>query len=258
MSKSFVAALAAGLTFIVGVAPAVAAPFEGFYAGAVVGGRVNGEEEIETVGTPAFASLVAPGITPRSLSPDSGGAIYGAVAGYSWRMANGIVAGVEGELNSGQDGESASFSGAPVPGLAPGAAGLTTSARREQSYGGSLRARVGAEISPKLLIYATGGIAFGETKLSASVVSNNTPAARWDGSEEKTKTGYVLGAGLEYNVAPRVNLRGEYLYTDLGDVTVLAAGNSVVRSVAALNGVDYRARANFEEGVLRAGLTFKF
>ncbi|MBU6374072.1 MAG: outer membrane beta-barrel protein [Alphaproteobacteria bacterium] len=258
MSKSFVAALAAGIALTGGVTPALAEPFEGFYAGAVVGGRVNGEKKIETVGTPAFAGLVAPGIAPGALNAKSDGAVYGAVAGYSWRLDNGIVAGLEGELNGGESGKSASFSGAPIPGLAPGAAGIATSARREQNFGGALRARVGAEISPKLLAYATGGIAFGETKLSASVVSNNTPAARWDGSEKKTKTGYVIGAGLEYAISPRVNLRGEYLYTDLGDTTVLAAGNAVVRSVAALNGVDYRARAKFQDGVLRAGVTFNF
>jgi outer membrane immunogenic protein len=259
MLKTSFAAIVAGFALLAApVAASAADGFDGFYAGAVVGGRVNSEKKIQTTGTPGFVGLVAPGIAPGSLNSKSDGVVYGVVGGYNWTLGNGLVAGIEGELNDGHGKKTGSFSGAPVPGLAAGATGLTTSARRQQNFGGSIRGRIGAQVAPNVLVYATGGFAAGKTELRASVVSNSAPAARWDGSEKKTKTGYVVGGGVEFKVSPRVNIRGEYLYTDLGKTTVLASGNSVVRSVAALNGVDYRARAKFQDGVLRAGVTFNF
>jgi outer membrane immunogenic protein len=254
MRKLLMAAIAAtAITFGAGVA--AAQDWQGLYGGVVIGGQVGAEQEVETVGTAAFRTLT-PTIAPNQLKPKADGAIYGVVGGYTFASAGGLIWGIEGDLVDGGDDNTASFSGAPIPGLAP--AGITTSARKDAGLRGTLRGRLGVAVGERAMIYGTGGLAVGRVKTSASVVANGAPTVAWTGEKKETLTGWTLGAGAEFKATDRIILRGEYLYTDLGDQTVTAAGNTTVRSVAALNGIDYVAKADYRGGELRAGLVFKF
>ena len=254
MRKFLMAAVAAAaMTFGAGVA--AADDWQGLYGGVLLGGQAGTERKVETTGTTAFRTLT-PTIAPNELKPKTGGLTYGLVGGYTFASAGGLIWGIEGDLVDGGDDKSASFSGAPIPGLAP--AGITTSARKDYGLRGTLRGRLGVAVSDRALIYGTGGLAVGRVKTIASVVANGAPTVAWTGEKKETLTGWTLGAGAEFKATDRIILRGEYLYTDLGDQTVTAAGNATVRSVAALNGIDYVAKADYRGGELRAGLVFKF
>lgn len=253
MRKFLLAAIAA-IAVTAGATSAAADDWTGPYAGLVLGGNVGTERKVETVGTAAFQTLV-PTIAPADLKPKNDGALYGVVGGYSFAGSQ-LVYGFEGEISGGGDDEAASFSGAPIPGLAP--AGITTSASKELGVRGALRGRIGLPVGERALIYATGGLAIARATTTASVVANGAPTVAWTGETEDTLTGWTLGAGAEVKLSPQIHLRGEYVYYDLGDQTVTAAGNATVRGIAALNGIDYVAKADYRGGELRAGLVFKF
>ena len=109
--------------------------------------------------------------------------------------------------------------------------------------------------SPSRLVLKMSGAKdkpIGETK--ASVVANGAPTVAWNGVNKETLTGWTIGAGAEFQINDGIILRTEYLYTDLGDSKVTAAGNSTVRGIATLNGIDYVARTDYRGGEVRAGL----
>lgn len=237
-------------------APAVAqTAFDGGYAGVVAGVQAHNSRNARTEGTAAFLTLT-PGNAPANLRLDyNDGWQGGLVAGWNASAGN-LVYGVEADLIFGNVTGSAAFSGAPIAGLAP--AGLTTSASQRLGTRGSLRARLGTMAGEKTLIYATGGLAVGDVRSTADVVVNGAPTVAWSGVRETTRAGWTVGGGAEFKLTSAVSLRGEYLYTDLGRQSVLAAGNSGVRGISALNGIDYQAGLPTRGGTARIGAIVKF
>jgi outer membrane immunogenic protein len=228
--------------------------FDGFYVGGVIGAQLNTSGMAETLGTPGFLGLPAT-IAPRELSLGGAGIQGGLVTGYNFSSGS-LVYGVEADLIFGDiDGED-SFSGAGIPGLAPD--GLTTSASRSLGTRGSFRARLGTTVGESALLYVTGGAAVANASGAASVVVNGAPGVNWAGAVDQTRWGWTVGAGAEFKISSAIALRGEYLYTGLGTQTVTALGNATVRSVPALNGIDYVVGLPYSGGALRAGVLFRF
>jgi opacity protein-like surface antigen len=88
---------------------------------------------------------------------------------------------------------------------------------------GTVRARVGYLMNPTLLVYATGGLAFGGVGYSLSNTSLYTNAAGVRAQNAignldalTTQPGWTAGVGLEWMFMPRWSLKAEYLYYDLG------------------------------------------
>lgn len=225
----------------------------GFYVGANAGYSF-GDAKADTIGTPAFQSLGA-NIVPPSLNTKKDGFTGGVQVGYNYQMGS-IVLGAEADINFLDAKKTATFSGAAIPGLAP--FGLTTSATNEVNYLGTLRARIGFLPTDRLLIFATGGLAMGDVESSGFVVVNGAPGVNWAGSKSEFRVGYALGGGAEYAITNNLTFKVEGLYYDLGKQTVNATGNAAVRSVAALNGIDYASSARTSGTLVRAGVNYKF
>lgn len=229
--------------------------FDGPYAGVVFGLQAHNGQNVTTQGTPAFRALT-PGVAPANLQLNHNDGWQGGLV-TGWNASSGrLVYGVEADLVFGNITGSAAFSGAPIAGLA--AQGITTSASQRLGTRGSLRARLGSTVGEKTLLYATGGLALGDVHSTANVVVNGAPSLAWSGERSVTRAGWTVGAGAEYKLSKAVSLRGEYLYTDLGRQSVLAAGNGQVRAVSALNGVDYQAGLPTRGGTARIGAIVKF
>ena len=62
----------------------------------------------------------------------------------------------------------------------------------------------------RALVYATGGFAFGEVHNSQA---DNRPIIF---DVDRTATGYTLGGGVEYKLAPAWSVKAEYQYINLG------------------------------------------
>jgi outer membrane immunogenic protein len=88
---------------------------------------------------------------------------------------------------------------------------------------GTFRGRLGYAISRDILVYGTGGIAYGRVDTDIEQLSR----IRWPGLDpneinetSETLVGWAVGAGTEYAFHRNWSLRAEYLYADLGKANV--------------------------------------
>ena len=125
------------------------------------------------------------------------GGFAGGTVGYNWQ---------QGPLVFGLEADAAWADINATVGI-PGVFGLTD--RIEST--GTVRGRIGYAFDT-VLLYGTGGYAWGNNKLSATV-------GGVAGSETKFLSGWAAGAGVEWMFAPKWSLKGEYLYKSLESST---------------------------------------
>lgn len=134
-------------------------------------------------------------------SSDPDGWIGGGHLGYNWQSGN-FVLGVEGDIEGGN-----------VEGSFANAAG-TTFGSAELNWQGSIRGRIGIA-ADRTLFYVTAGWAFAEAD-----VFGRSPAIPFGCcSTSADLDGWTLGGGIEYAFSNNFTIRGEYRYTDFGNVT---------------------------------------
>jgi len=95
---------------------------------------------------------------------------------------------------------------------------FNTEVNSELRYFGTVRGRIGYSFAPWALLYATGGFAYGEVQSSLSfpfAVPLAVPNPFIDYSR-RTHYGYAVGGGWEALLTPRLSVKAEYLYVDLG------------------------------------------
>jgi outer membrane immunogenic protein len=235
-------------------APAAVVGWSGFYAGANVGyGRDKGASSFsEDTTDPAtfggfLSAIVAAGEFPATFSPPTGGMIGGGQLGYNWMLAPRWLLGLETDLQaSGIRGSSGTV-------LQPMFfdASETDFAKRLDWFG-TLRARLGVLATPGVLLYATGGLAYGRTEVSFSntdVTSGCSPGAMLcsAGSASGVHAGWTVGAGVEAMVAANWSVKAEYLYLDLGSRSVTAFATPAF---------DFGASTDFHEHIGRVGFNY--
>ena len=120
---------------------------------------------------------------------------------------------------------------------------------------GNDRVRIGYLISPTFLAYGTGGLAYGDTRVSVAIAQ--TGGASF-GSFNKTLAGWSAGGGVEWLISPNWSLKVEYLYYDLGRVTF-----NMSPLVNSVGGVPVTvgapsASTRFNGNIVRAGLNYHF
>ncbi len=221
----------------------------GFYVGLNAGYAFEGDGSAETIGTPGFVGLIGPGIAPGSLDVGGDGFIGGAQVGYNLQFGQ-FVVGAEADIQWLDNGKTSTFIGNPVLGTQ-----LLTSADASLNYFGTVRARLGVAFD-RFLVFATGGLAYGEVDASLGVVGVQNTALAWAGSKSDVQVGWTLGGGVEYAFTNNFTVKAEYLYYDLGDVTVNTIPNGA--AAAAVPGVAYDAQVETRGSILRAGLNYKF
>ena len=101
------------------------------------------------------------------------------------------------------------------------------SVHNNTSYIGTARGRLGYLITPNLLLYSTGGLAYGYISSNFTRWSLDYPTT--DGSFgvgtyalSTLKAGWTAGGGGEWMFRPNWSLKAEYLYYDLGTVSMNA------------------------------------
>ncbi len=122
---------------------------------------------------------------------------------------------------------------------------------------GTVRGRVGYLVTPRLLLYGTGGFAWGRANSDLTVVDTNTPpftdvTAR--ASADENHLGWAAGAGGELLLADRWMVRAEWLHVDLGKEDYRFVGRT---SGGAVHVTDsFPASLAFD--VFRLGLNYNF
>jgi outer membrane immunogenic protein len=238
--------------------PMAAAPivysWTGFYIGANVGAGFNDTSYNTTptgfFTTPAFAP--DNGQRTNSSRFDRTGFTGGVQAGYNWQ-AGVWVWGVEADINYLDGRQTNSFNRALV---APLTGNFIHSQSDRMEWFGTFRGRVGWTASPAFLLYATGGLAYGQVR-SASNFLFTAGADAYAGSTDTTRVGYTVGAGGEYKFSPNWSFKAEYLYVDLG-----RQGYTSLCTIGACVGVTPPATFNTDlrihEHIARVGLNYQF
>ena len=103
-------------------------------------------------------------------------------------------------------------------------------------------------ITPQLLYYATGGLAYGHVEVSGSI---SVPASISAFRASKSNTGFSIGGGIEGSVWLPANWtwKLEYLYLNLGTL-------DVATSLSAAGGAT--THIEFTDNIVRVGLNYQF
>ncbi len=104
---------------------------------------------------------------------------------------------------------------------------MTVNGKNSLTWLGTTRARVGFVATPdnRLMIYATGGVAYGGGNSQFSVFDATTNSI-FSGNPSSTRVGWTIGGGVEYAITNNITIKGEYLYADLGSSNFNSAGNA--------------------------------
>jgi outer membrane immunogenic protein len=243
-------------------------PWTGFYVGLNAGYEWSDNVSVHSVGlTNLFdppggvyqAALVGVGTSYLPIS--TSGFIGGGQAGYNFQFPNNTVAGLEVDFQ-GIAGASSSATGSTFTPVGNGDSYSTAlSAHNRLDYLGTLRGRYGYLFTPTLLVYGTGGFAYGGSFSSASFAATDAfgLAPVFGGSSLYwTAVGWAAGGGLEWMFLPHWTVKVEYLAYDLTKQT--SSFGYLTQNVAgapfatALTHFTVRPQGN----VVRVGLNYLF
>ncbi|UGY00211.1 outer membrane protein [Bradyrhizobium quebecense] len=239
-------------------APPLVAPafnWSGFYAGVNVGGGWYDGGNITTSSN--ITSLIAPGnIIHVPVSDGSqSGVTAGGLLGYNYQLDR-IVLGVEADFNY-ADLKSSRGGSTVVTFFHSPTESFNFQSTSNIDWFGTVRGRIGFVPTERLLIYGTGGLAYGEvrTHIANSEVFSNGFSRLWLGDNSDVRVGWTAGGGLEYAFTNNWTLRGEYLYVDLGSsgATATFQGTDPLQSQ-----IRYNASRENKFSVARAALSYKF
>jgi outer membrane immunogenic protein len=266
-------------------APPPAPTWTGFYVGVNAGGAWDADP-VSVSGSPLFANPLAPagttaglaasiaGVT-RSLPVNSRGFIGGGQIGYNHQFDK-FVLGIEADIQ----GTSVSGSGygttaEPIVGFPGNTAQTTLSVSNRLDYLGTLRGRIGFTITPTLLLYGTGGLAYGgvdsktdinQALAGPATLTVNVPYSS-DSNFSGVRFGWTAGAGLAWMLSPQWSVKLEYLYYDLGSANYGGVLNNIVGpgppgNLVPVGGVFYSlgtaASTRLDGNIVRVGLNYQF
>ena len=204
-----------------------------------------------------------------------GGFIGGGQIGYNHQYGQNFVLGFEADMQgSGIAGQGISSGVAPynynwdqgtryMLMQSPLQAGI--------NWMGTARARIGYLVAPSVLLYATGGLAYGGTYLktfptienldtgAASPATTNPWFVYTQNAQQNFNVGWTAGGGFEWMMAANWSLKGEALYYDLGNTSVSNTAYQAYSSNVAYNPVGGSTTRAYYQGVIaRGGVNYHF
>lgn len=163
------------------------------------------------------------------------GPYFGANLGYQWgSVANSSADphGLLGGLQLGYNWQSGQFLfGVETDAQLTGADDTSGGQKFSNPWFGTLRGRAGVAVTDNMLVYGTGGFAYGKGRLE---ITGST--------ESHAHFGWTAGAGLEVGLTPNWSAKVEYLFVNLADERY------------SLTGLDH----DFATSLLRFGFNFRF
>ena len=223
----------------------------GFYLGGNAGyGWGNADTDFHPL--PNAVTFV--NLAPTTLNPDPNGFIGGGQIGYNWQWNKWLVLGAEADFQ-GSDMEGSKTRGPIIQNdgdVWPFDHSFITAHERTQWFG-TVRGRIGFVPFCRLLVYGTGGLAYGNVDYSANTdFGFSIGFEKYQTAFSKTNVGWTVGGGLEYAISHHWSVKAEYLYYDLGDESRTVNANPPLPP--------FQVRYNWETtaNIVRGGLNFKF
>ncbi|MGH6837862.1 MAG: outer membrane protein [Methylocella sp.] len=197
------------------------------------------------------------GVIPLTGASNSSGFIGGGGFGYNYQI-NSFVLGLEVDF----DGATGSGNSSVV--LDNPGAGFTiptlTQSQQRLEWLGTLRGRIGWTPIDHLLIYGTGGLAFGQSNASFSVVNPLAVPPLSAFASNEAHVGWTAGGGVEYALPDNWSnwsVKVEYLYYDLGHTT----GTVTYQNIDLVGATEFSSlsgQVRHTGNIVRAGLNYKF
>ncbi len=260
-------------------APPIALPafsWTGFYFGGTAGYAFDGEGQNTLIAnTAAQANGFATGNRPGFLNNRSSGFTGGGTVGYNFQLGGGIpiISQLGGAFGSGLGPilGNGGATGGVIVGIEADAAytdlergtnfignnGSSSFFHNDTNFVGTVRGRVGYAFGD-LLIFGTGGFAYGEVKTTTLLFPG---VAGYAGNTNSLRTGYAYGGGVEYAIpttsflnffkSSAVTVKAEFIHFDLG------TQNSQLANTVGGNGVSQGLNVHTEGNLVRAGLNYK-
>jgi outer membrane immunogenic protein len=231
---------------------------------ATAGGTTFCNPTLLGCGANQFSNALAAAL-PASFNNKPAGFIGGGEIGYNWQAGQWVY-GLETDISGASISGSSSFSGSATPvGFPANTVNVSATASEKLNYLGTVRGRAGFLVTPPVLVYATGGFAYGGINTSASLAESVSgpcacgPAPSVATSTSTTRTGWTVGGGVEWMFAPNWTVKGEYLYYDLGSSTYAFPALVQTTSAGAMGfGANGGTTVEFKGSVARAGVNYKF
>jgi outer membrane immunogenic protein len=204
-------------------------------------------------GVPATLADVFPGVGSGG---GNTGFIGGGQAGYNWQTGA-FVFGVETDFDGTSLSRSRSAIGPTFVEPFFGASDFfTANGSVKLDWLGSTRGRVGYAWD-RLLIYGTGGVAYGGASSHLDVFDAVDGFGFSSGGGSSSRVGWTVGGGVEYAFTNNWIIGAEYLYYDLGSRHL-----NIVPNVAASDffgaTLFSQTKINFTGSVARARISYKF
>lgn len=198
------------------------------------------------------------------------GATGGFQLGYNFQFHRSWLAGIEIDING------ADISGSKSDTVFLSTAGPVTqtlSSEQRLHWFGTVRSRLGWLPTDSLLLFASGGLAYGRISQSNVHQFNGNPGAGvadgsppfnyscnvntvcFTGSSSRIRAGWTVGGGGEWRFQPRLSLKAEYLYVNLGSDTVTATAIQVLPTNLPAS---YRATFAADYHIVRTGINWQF
>ena len=236
----------------------------GFYIGVNAGGIWPSGGRDASLFDPGFAGIDGGFINagfPGGLGSQSAGFIGGGQAGYNWQTGA-FVLGVETDFDGSTLSKSFNNVGGPFAGPAATASGLngdflTVNGKNSLTWLGTTRARLGFVATPdnRLMIYATGGVAYGGGNSQFSAFDATT-GSFFSGNPSSPRVGWTIGGGVEYAITNNITIKGEYLYADLGS-TKFTRPRTALRLLTSRASLS-SGKIDWNASIFRAGVNYKF
>jgi outer membrane immunogenic protein len=219
----------------------------GLYVGGHIGyGWMNSTDQVTAVSDPA--RFVSGGFIATSLPVDPKGFVGGGQIGFNWQAPGSRwVLGIEADISGTNFNNTVALPG-------PNDSSRIMTAQEKLDWLGTVRGRLGWTPADRLLVFATGGLAYGHRSLSTALMRTTAAcgAAQCEqGSASDTHAGWVVGGGAEWAFSGNWIARAEYLYFDLGSLSHRMTDPVFPAEVL-------EASARFRGSIARAALSYKF
>lgn len=221
----------------------------GCYAGGNVGyswGRSNGD-----FNAPEFTNTHPPLPTSYPISSSPQGVIGGVQIGCNQQLDSRWVLGVEADIQGSAQKASRTFSIFNTFGE-----GFSGNFDSKLRWFGTVRGVAGFLITPTVMLYGTGGLAYGNASISTNLAFNlftpNGPANNFtSASASATNVGYAMGAGIAgaFPNSSNWTWKLEYLYLDLGSLSAVGTDPNLRT---------YNWNTRITDNIVRVGVNYRF